>query len=122
MIIIFGTSGKRKVIQMDNSEECPVCSKVGGYSTIIDINYFTLFWIPVFRVSTRYYVVASCCGSVYSINKKLGREIERGRVKSINQKELYLVDSPYVYNRECPSCHKLVDEGYGYCPFCGNKM
>ena len=122
MIIVFGTSGKRKEIKLENTEKCSICSKINNYDVIIDIKYFSIFWIPVFRINTKYFVVSKCCGSVYSINKKLGKEIEKGIIKEVKEEDLYLLDSPYVYNKECKSCNNIVDEGFEYCPHCGNKI
>ena len=43
-------------------------------------------------------------------------------IKEIKEEDLYLLDSPYVYNKECKSCNNIVDEGFEYCPHCGNKI
>ena len=34
MIIVFGTSGKRKEIKLENTEKCSICSKINNYDKI----------------------------------------------------------------------------------------
>lgn len=65
MILFFGTRlGKKQFKQMPDVT-CPFCEQSGTLTLIAQSNYFHLFWIKLFKISTSSYAECSHCKKVY---------------------------------------------------------
>lgn len=65
MILFFGIRpGKTKVIRMENIK-CPYCNESKTLIAESTPNFFHLFWIPLFRVSTTQLVSCQYCKRAY---------------------------------------------------------
>lgn len=65
MILFFGTRpGKSETRNLHNLT-CPFCDQVGTMTAFISSNYFHLFWIKLFKVSSAKVVECSHCKRVY---------------------------------------------------------
>ena len=61
MFILFGT--KTKVERGGTSSEfCPYCNRRTTASILEESKWFTLFFIPVFPYSEKYFVQCNVCG------------------------------------------------------------
>ena len=69
MILFFGTRpGKTETKQLVNST-CPYCQQQGTMTAVSQKNFFHLFWIKLFKISTNSYVECSHCKRMYYENE-----------------------------------------------------
>jgi RNA polymerase subunit RPABC4/transcription elongation factor Spt4 len=118
---VFGIESKEKEIREIQNKVCKSCGKLTSYRLVKTYNYFHFFFIPTFRWSTRYYLIARCCRAVFEIPPELGRELEGGRDVPIRDEDLTRVGQSYG-STSCPSCGNPVEPGFAFCPHCGTKM
>ncbi|MBQ4916060.1 zinc-ribbon domain-containing protein [Maribacter sp. MMG018] len=65
MILFFGTRpGKPEIRQLTNTP-CPYCHQLGTLSLSISSNYFHLFWIKLFKISSHKIATCSHCKGVF---------------------------------------------------------
>jgi len=60
-VLIFGLSAKQLLLAT-LSYVCEVCGNQAAHQLVKRVNRFTLFFIPLFPVSTRYIDTCSFCG------------------------------------------------------------
>ncbi|NJB70814.1 phage terminase large subunit GpA-like protein [Saonia flava] len=61
MILFFGTRpGKTKTIAIQNTP-CPNCGQTNTLSLVTTANYFHLFWIKLFKISTDSFAECAHC-------------------------------------------------------------
>lgn len=120
MFFIFGISSKQKVIDFTQTIICQSCESYGRLELFMTYSFASLFFIPIFKWSKKYYIKTSCCGSLYSIENDLGKAIERGETNKINESDM----QPISINRSraCSNCSYPIDAGFDYCPKCGEKL
>ncbi|MFP7761628.1 zinc-ribbon domain-containing protein [Marisediminicola sp. LYQ85] len=68
MFLLFGTNARDTVLTIVHFV-CGYCSKAVAQRVIKNTNRFTLFFIPLFPVSTSYVNVCTNCGGVTKITK-----------------------------------------------------
>lgn len=120
MFFIFGISSKEKDIDFNQSIVCESCGSYGRLNIFMTYSYFSLFFIPIFKWNKKYYVRKSCCGSLYSIDKELGKDIEKGRIKNIEESDLKPIN---INNKNtCWNCKYPLEREYEFCPKCGKKI
>lgn len=121
MFFIFGLSSKEKDIDFRQTIVCENCGSYGSLNIFMTYSYFSLFFIPIIKWNKKYYVKKTCCGSLYTIDKDLGKKVERGWIKNIKEKDL----DPIKFNKEnkrtCWNCNYPLDSIYEFCPKCGKK-
>lgn len=67
VMILFGW-GYKKIGDILSNVNCPNCN--AQLVIIVLMNMFTLFWIPVFPISTKQYqLVCPSCGAAYPLDK-----------------------------------------------------
>lgn len=72
MFIVFGTKELRKDLGVYQEEvQCLHCNNIINYDIRSSWEWFTLFWIPIFPISTKkYYSVCPICGYGYKYTKE----------------------------------------------------
>ena len=123
MIFIGGISQGRK--DFDFFRQTMICKKCGRYSSIsvfMIYTYFSFFFIPLFKWGKQYYAVSNCCNTVFSIDKELGKAIERGEHINLREEDLTIVGMDQSRTNHCPDCGFLLTPEYAYCPKCGKKL
>jgi ssDNA-binding Zn-finger/Zn-ribbon topoisomerase 1 len=118
---VFGIENKEKEIREIQNRVCKSCGKLTSYTLVKTYNYFHIFFIPTFKWSTRYYLIARCCGAVFEIPLGLGRKLEAGEDMPIKDEDLTGINQGYGAST-CPSCRSQVEHKFLYCPYCGTKM
>lgn len=121
MFFIFGLNTKQDKLKFDELKICKICGKYGRYEVFVEYTAFSIFFIPLFKWGRRYFIRASCCGSIFSISEELGRDIERGKVNTIRDEDLISVRTNYRPTRYCISCGYELEDRHIYCPKCGTK-
>lgn len=122
MFFIFGISSKEKDIDFIQTIICSNCGAYGRLETFMNYSYFSLFFIQIIKWNKKYYVRKTCCGSLYTIDNDLGKRIERGELKNIDEKDLKSVNVNYSKGKMCSNCNHSLDSDYEYCPKCGKKI
>ena len=62
MFVIWGSRTKKKVLGTTQERyACANCRNASEYQVIRVMRWFTLFWIPIFPFSTKYYVMCPVC-------------------------------------------------------------
>ena len=122
MFFIFGISTKEKDLDFNQTTICPSCDAYGRLEAFMTYSYFSLFFIPILKWNKKYYMRSSCCGSLYIIDKDLGKAIERGERVTINESDLHPININYHRERVCPSCNYQINEEFEYCPKCGRRL
>ena|SRR5690554_2309727 len=122
MIFIAGASTKQKQLDFHQGMICPHCGKYGQYEVFVQYMCFSLFFIPIFRWNKKYTVRSRCCGSIYSIDNKLGTRIEKGEDITIDEGELQVIQTGSHYGQSCPNCGYEIKEDYKYCPNCSTPL
>jgi hypothetical protein len=67
-MILFGLRGRRKRLGTVTTE-CPQCHRTCSQAVGRAQRWFTLFFIPIFPFSTRYYTVCSMCSGSTKIDR-----------------------------------------------------
>jgi len=121
MFLIFGfTNGVSNI----GLRKCSFFSCCGnsGVTTGVTCTFqqFTLFFIPIFRFSKRYFITCPNCGTVYELTKDEGRRIVRDVTAEINPDNLFIVQA--ANKKTCPNCKCSVDPRSRYCPNCGVNL
>lgn len=122
MFFVFGVSTKEKELDFTQTIICPSCGAYGRYQVFMTYTHFSLFFIPIFKWNKKYFAKMSCCNSLYSIDKQLGRDIERGENVTIHESDLTPVRINYRQEKSCPNCNYKLETDYEYCPRCGTKI
>ncbi|WP_282162562.1 zinc-ribbon domain-containing protein [Ulvibacterium marinum] len=69
MILFFGTRPGKTKLKSLPGVRCPHCVQTGTLTVSIASNYFHLFWIKLFKISTSKIAECSHCKRVYYRNE-----------------------------------------------------
>ncbi|MBE6008588.1 MAG: zinc ribbon domain-containing protein [Lachnospiraceae bacterium] len=117
---IMGINDEIKQLPFHKNTVCNNCGRYGSLDGFMTCSVFSVFFIPIIRFSKKYYLKASCCGTVFEVDKKKGRKMEYGEQVDFNDSEL---KASYSYHNSsyCPACGYPISYGHNYCPRCGRK-
>jgi hypothetical protein len=118
---IFGVKEVQKSIGTYNNVICPVCHALTRLEIIKTYTYFHIFFIPIFKWNTRYYVKPACCGSFHEFDPVIARQYEKGQITEIKDEYLRPVNR-YLPCRSCANCGAQVESGFSFCPYCGRRL
>jgi len=82
---------------------------------------FIFFFIPLFQFGKRYFVSCPRCGSIFEMDRKTGRQLEKNPSAEINPECLHQMSTGHPTGF-CPNCGAQVDPWMRYCPSCGRKL
>lgn len=101
---------------------CFPCCGAGGVPAVVTCasQRLILFFIPLFRFGKRYFVSCPSCGTVYELDRKEGRRLEKSPSGSIDPDRIYRMVGKTA--RYCQNCGTRIEPGSRYCPSCGNKL
>ena len=69
MIVIWGSRNTKKVLGNAGVYTCTHCQRAIIFQVIRVRTWFTLFWIPIFPYSNKYFVMCPTCSNGYDITK-----------------------------------------------------
>lgn len=69
MLILFGFSRKPRVLAT-RPGSCPFCGVSGAQRVIEEAGKFSIFFIPIFTTSRRYYSACPNCGGQTEISRQ----------------------------------------------------
>ncbi len=70
MIIFFGSSRKIKPIDIYENDVCGICKQPNKMQLHEVSSWFTLFFIPIFKITSEYFLVCPACKANRKIPKK----------------------------------------------------
>ena len=120
MFLIFGINDGNESL---GARWCPylMCHPNGAWMEITcTYQAFTLFFIPLFRISKRYFATCPYCGSVYEIPKEEWKRLSRDSSLPLNPDTLYIVYG--AQKKTCPVCNSAVAPESRFCPNCGTPL
>lgn len=117
---IFGVKEVQKSIGTYNNVICPACHALTRFEIFKTYTCFHIFFIPIFRWNTKYYIKPACCGSIYEFDPASAREYEKGQISEI--KDEYLRPVNHYPSRTCVNCGAQVESGFSFCPYCGRRL
>lgn len=122
MIILYGTKTKTKDLDISGLRICKDCgSNNDNYEAFVEYNVFTLFFLPVFRWGRKYYLRSNCCSALFEIDPAVGKELENGRISTIDNEDLVQIGRGYNPTT-CQHCGYEADANFPTCPSCGKNM
>lgn len=130
MFFICGVHTGQKLLSDHQLVICEHCGGYGRYQVYMTYLCLSLFFIPIFKWGRRYYVKMSCCETVYKLDPKIAREMERGAQTEISPADLTMAQpgrrsqwQPRSARKLiCRSCGYETEEDFVYCPKCGGKF
>lgn len=123
MFFMMGMMNGRKDLNFNQLFVCDRCGQYGRYKVYMTYMVLSLFFIPIFKWSKKYYVETSCCGTVYQIHSELGRRIEHGEEVELQPDDLERIGvRSYSVIKRCDACGFQTEEDYEYCPKCGKRF
>ena len=70
MIIIWGTRTKEKIMAIAAPHNCESCNNTVQFQLIRVMRWFTLFWIPIFPFSIKYFLSCPVCNNGWQLKKE----------------------------------------------------
>ena len=70
---IFGIH-QSESLETYNNAICPLVAGLLRFEIFKTYSYFHIFFIPIFKWNTRYFVKTACCNSVYELNPDIGKQ------------------------------------------------
>lgn len=122
MFFIMGISSREEEIDFSQTIICPGCGSYGRLEAFMTYEYFSLFFIRIFKWNKKFYMRSICCGSLYIIDNKLGKEIETGQRNKIDEADLKDINIKNNRERFCRNCNYSIESEFDYCPKCGIKI
>lgn len=116
--IFFGTLNRKKVIRQYEKLFCPGCLDLKEAQLIAYNTYFHIFFIPIFKIKSIYYLIFKGCNHNYKILKEKIESIEKDFKREVIEN-----NEEYEFNfKYCRKCDKTFEESYVFCPYCGEKL
>lgn len=129
MFLIMGINTGRKQLGEERMVICSRCGKYGRYEVILTYTYFSLFFIPLFKWNKQYFVTASCCGAIFSLDPGTGQRMARGETVPAEEWNLTLLQNGSgqggyggQIQKHCLSCGYETDADFEFCPKCGKRF
>ena len=99
---------------------CPVCKNYDDFGIVMTYTSFSVFFIPLFKASKRYFLKAEKCGAVCEITENYAKRLLSG------EDTLDLNKIPFISNyrkeKYCENCGFRTTEDFVYCPRCSEKL
>lgn len=118
---IFGIHQSEKFVETYNNAICPSCGGLTRFEIFKTYSYFHIFFIPIFKWNTRYFVKTACCNSVYELNPDIGRQYDKGHSPEILNEHLRPIYNHFP-DKTCPNCKANIESDYSFCPYCGARV
>lgn len=122
MFFMIGISDDRKDLDYSRMVVCDACGAYGRYSVFMTCTVLSLFFIPCLRWNKKYFVQASCCGSIFELDGDVGRRIAGGEDVRIRPEHLRRVHGGAGAAKRCGSCGYVTNEDFDFCPKCGKRF
>lgn len=124
MFFVFGTDARQKEVKRLDKFLCKRCNEESSASVIRAYKCFHLFFIPIIKYRSMYYIQCEDCGAVHELSDEKAKAIVSGGKDSITiwDVDLLTKDAKGKNNSLCNECNGAINESYNYCPHCGKKL
>lgn len=122
MFFMMGVTPGRKDFDYHQMMVCKDCGAYGNYKVYMTYMVLSLFFIPVFKWSKRYFVETSCCHRIYELDPEVGRAVARGYDVEIRPEHFYQEQGYYNPTKVCKNCGFRTEEDFDFCPKCGERF
>lgn len=61
MFIIFGTKSTKKILGVQKRVRCGRCNNIAPWQVLKITNWFSLFFLPIIPISTKYFEICPIC-------------------------------------------------------------
>ncbi|MCL2036689.1 MAG: zinc-ribbon domain-containing protein [Oscillospiraceae bacterium] len=124
MIIIWGTKGFTKIMGYTSETTCNHCNNRNAFQIMRVMTWFTLFWIPLFPVSSRYFIVCPICSNNAKIKKHeaLAQSSQNPQQPQLrNSGGSGQIGEHRFAGLSCPACNQPFENYHEVvvCPDCG---
>jgi hypothetical protein len=75
MIILYGTRSFKKIMAQTGPYTCNHCGNATFFNVVRVANWFTMFFIPLFPFSFKYFHVCPVCGDGQRIDKATAKNL-----------------------------------------------
>lgn len=121
MFFLMGINRQQKKLEFSQMMICSLCGQYGRYEVYRICTVLSLFFIPVLKWGKQYYVKTTCCNGMYTIDREVGRQIERKEITELRFEQLHLMPNQKRLRR-CDVCGYQTEEDFSFCPSCGSPM
>lgn len=121
MFFLMGINRQQKKLEFSQMMICGLCGQYGRYEVYRVCTVLSLFFIPVLKWGKQYYVKTTCCNGMYTIDREVGRQIERKEITELRPEQLHLMPNQKRFRR-CEACGYQTEENFSFCPNCGSPM
>ena len=122
MFFMIGITNGSKDLSYTQLTNCPSCGRYSSMQVFVTYNQLVLFFIPLFKFGKQYFVRMKCCGSVYSLDAAIGKQIEAGEVPSIFPEHMsYMYSGSDNTISYCSGCGRQLEPSFSFCPYCGKS-
>lgn len=125
MFFIMGITNGKKELEYDSGgmNICKSCGVYGRYKVFCTYMCLSIFFIPTVKWSKRYFVECSSCGTVFEMEKEIGKKIEHGENVAISSEHIKASTSySGTQYKKCFNCGYMTEPDFDYCPRCGNRL
>lgn len=119
MFLLVSAGPKVKEIGDGQMMICPACGRFSRMTPYVEKQEVRLFFLPIFKFRSKYFVKASCCHDLFQLEPEIGRAIERGEHITIDEGDL---QSTGENTKTCPYCRGVIEESHQFCPHCGKNL
>lgn len=136
MFVIFGWKNLNKNFGATILIKCPNCHNSAYANLIRRRRWFTLFFIPIFPIYSKYYIACNVCSrgsQLYGAdikkalqlnkitNQYLNGEISEAEMEELKNNQNASIDQ-IESSWECPKCNKSNKNTSYVCEHCGYKI
>ena len=75
MFILYGTRSFKKIMAQTGPYTCNHCSNATFFNVVRVAQWFTLFFIPLFPFSFKYFHICPVCGNGQKIKKDIAKNM-----------------------------------------------
>jgi len=118
---IMGINKESKQLDFHKNAVCKFCGRYASYDGFMEYSIFSVFFIPVFKFSKKYYLKSSCCGAVFKVDCEKGRKMEYGQPVDFADNELNWIFGGNKSYGICSGCGYILADDHIFCPRCGRK-
>lgn len=95
---------------------CDTCQCEGTIELVKTCQCFRLFFIPLLKWKTKYFLKHSCGGEVI-----ISEEVAIGILHGTISIEAMHIEHQEVNQHKCLQCGQYLEYNFEYCPYCGFK-